>query len=72
MAGKKKKKSGKLPKMTDEELVQYMEQQRLAEEEMRKKREDMLTEFLKVITIHWWNLSYNSLSCQVLFDWLID
>ena len=52
MAGKKKKKSGKLPKMTDEELVQYMEQQRLAEEEMRKKREDMLTEFLKVITIH--------------------
>lgn len=43
-----KKKSGKLAKMTDEERVLYMEQQRLAEEEMKKKKEDMLTQFLKV------------------------
>ena len=27
-----------------------MEQKRLAEEEMRKKKEDMLTQFLKVMT----------------------
>lgn len=47
---KKKKKSGKankLAKMTEEERVLYMEQQRLAEEEMRKKKEDMLSQFLK-------------------------
>ncbi|XP_013416544.1 coiled-coil domain-containing protein 65 [Lingula anatina] len=42
-----KKKSGKLSKMTEEERLLYMETQRLAEEEMRKKKEDMLTQFLK-------------------------
>ncbi|ELU04099.1 hypothetical protein CAPTEDRAFT_167685 [Capitella teleta] len=41
------KKSGKLAKMTEEERILYLEQQRLAEEEMRKKKEDMLTQFLK-------------------------
>jgi len=45
---KSKKKSGKLSKMTEEERMAYLEQQRLAEEEMRKKKEDMLTQFLKV------------------------
>ncbi|KAK2170331.1 hypothetical protein LSH36_3g13035 [Paralvinella palmiformis] len=44
---KSKKKSGKLSKMTEEERMAYLEQQRLAEEEMRKKKEDMLTQFLK-------------------------
>ena len=44
----KKKKSGKLSKMTDEERIAYEEQKRLAEEEMRKKKEDMLSQFLKV------------------------
>jgi len=44
---KKKKKSGKLAKMSEEDRVLYLEQQRLAEEEMRKKKEDMLTQFLK-------------------------
>lgn len=44
---KKKKKSGKMAKMTEEERLAYQEQQRLAEEEMRKKKEDMLTSFLK-------------------------
>ncbi|KAH3890956.1 dynein regulatory complex subunit 2-like [Dreissena polymorpha] len=43
----KKKKSGKLSKMTEEERLAYEEQKRLAEEEMRKKKEDMLTQFLK-------------------------
>lgn len=47
MPGKKKKKSGKLSKMTDEERIAYEEQKRLAEEEMRKKKEDMLSQFLK-------------------------
>ena len=44
----KKKKSGKLSKMTEEERLAYEEQKRLAEEEMKKKKEDMLTQFLKV------------------------
>lgn len=47
-----KKKSGKLAKMTEEERILYLEQQRLAEEEMRKKKEDMLTQFLKVSLRH--------------------
>ena len=48
---KKKKKSGKagkLARMTEEDRILYLEQQRLAEEEMRKKKEDMLSQFLKV------------------------
>ena len=45
---KKGKKSGKLAKMTEEDRALYLEQQRLAEEEMKKKKEDMLTQFLKV------------------------
>lgn len=41
----------------------YLEQQRLAEEEMRKKKEDMLTQFLKVTIIHlaYTNLTFNCL-----------
>ena len=52
---KKKKKSGKagkLARMTEEDRILYLEQQRLAEEEMRKKKEDMLTQFLKVRLIN--------------------
>ena len=44
----KKKGSGKLAKMTEEERMLYLEQQRLAEEELRKKKEDMLVVYLKV------------------------
>lgn len=47
----KKKKSGKLAKMTEEERLAYEENKRLAEEEMRKKKEDMLTQFLKVCNV---------------------
>ncbi|XP_078680294.1 dynein regulatory complex subunit 2-like [Branchiostoma floridae x Branchiostoma belcheri] len=43
----KKGKKGKLAKMTEEERIVYLEQQALAEEEMRKKKEDMLTQYLK-------------------------
>ncbi|XP_067932597.1 dynein regulatory complex subunit 2-like [Watersipora subatra] len=43
----KKKGSGKLAKMTEEERVLYLEQQRVAEEELRKKKEDMLVVYLK-------------------------
>ena len=38
--------------MTEEDRILYLEQQRLAEEEMRKKKEDMLTQFLKVRQIN--------------------
>ncbi len=34
--------------MTEEERMIYLEQKRLAEEEMRRKKEEMLTQFLKV------------------------
>jgi len=51
MAKKKgKKKSGAklLARMTEEERILYLEQKALAEAEMRKKKEEMLTFFLKV------------------------
>lgn len=37
--------------MTEEERILYLEQQRLADEEMRKNKEDMLTQFLKVVVL---------------------
>jgi len=46
--GKKKKSGNKLGKMSEEERVLYLEQQRLAEEELKKKKEDVLMQFLKV------------------------
>lgn len=56
---KKKKGSGKLAKMTDEDRIIYLEQQRLAEEEMRKKKEDMLTQYLKAsIELFYWGTVY--------------
>ena len=48
MPRKKGGKGGLLSKMTEEERILYLEQQRLAEEEMRKNKEEMLTQFLKV------------------------
>jgi len=46
-----KKKGGKMGNMTEEERLMLLEQQRLAEEEMQKNKEDMLTQFLKVSTL---------------------
>ena len=43
----KKGKKGKLAKMTEEQRILFMEQKLLAEEEMRRKKEEMLTQFLK-------------------------
>lgn len=40
--------SAKLAKMTPEQRMLFLEQQRLAEEEMKKKKEDMLIAYLKV------------------------
>ena len=37
-----------MAKMTPEQRMLFLEQQRLAEEEMRKKKEDMLIAYLKV------------------------
>lgn len=36
-----------MSRMTEEERILHLEQQRLADEEMRKNKEDMLTQFLK-------------------------
>ena len=50
----KRKKSGalakKLANMSEEERALYLEQQMLAEQEALKKREDMLSQFLKVFS----------------------
>ncbi|XP_065055423.1 dynein regulatory complex subunit 2-like [Rhopilema esculentum] len=47
MAPKKKAAKGKLARMTEEERILQMEKKALAEEEMKRKKEDMLTQFLK-------------------------
>jgi hypothetical protein len=46
-----RRRGGALAKMTEEERILYLEQQRLADEEMRKNKEDMLTQFLKVVVL---------------------
>jgi len=46
-----KKKGGKMGNMTEEERLLFLEQQRLAEEEMQKNKEDMLAQFLKVCKV---------------------
>ena len=46
MPGKRSAKA--LAKMSEEERALYLEKQRLAEEEARKKKEDLLSQFLKV------------------------
>lgn len=48
MAKKKKKGKGKSVPMTEEERELYMKQKALAEEEAAKKKQAMLTQFLKV------------------------
>ena len=48
-----KKKGGKMGNMTEEERLLFLEQQRLAEEEMQKNKEDMLAQFLKVCKNCW-------------------
>jgi len=47
MPPKKKGGKGKLARMTEEERILHMERKLLAEEEMKRKKEDMLTQFLK-------------------------
>ena len=47
MPPKKKAGKGKLARMTEEERILHMERKLLAEEEMKRKKEDMLTQFLK-------------------------
>lgn len=42
-----KKLAKKLAKMSEEDRAAYLEQQRLVEEENQKKKEDMLSRFLK-------------------------
>lgn len=44
----KKGGKGKQAAMTEEERLLYMQQKAQAEEEMAKRKEDMLTQFLKV------------------------
>ncbi|CAH8541743.1 unnamed protein product [Schistosoma guineensis] len=47
MAPKRKKKTGKLTKMTDEERAIFLEQQRVAEEELKTKKMALLTQYLQ-------------------------
>jgi hypothetical protein len=44
-------KSNKLKNMTDEERVLYMEQKMLLEAETRRKKEELLNELLKVLSV---------------------
>jgi len=59
-----KKKGGKMGNMTEEDRIAFLEQQRLAEEEMQKNKEDMLAQFLRVCLfnninrIHLWFSSF--------------
>lgn len=46
--GAKKGGAGKQAGMTEEERLLYMQQRAQAEDEMAKRKEDMLTQFLKV------------------------
>ena len=43
-----KKLAKKLAKMSEEDRAIFLEQQRLAEEERQRQKEEMLTRFLKV------------------------
>ncbi|XP_043939726.1 dynein regulatory complex subunit 2 [Protopterus annectens] len=47
MPKKARKKSAKMANMTEEERLLYLQQKMLAEEELNKKKEDMLCQFLK-------------------------
>eukprot|EP00112_Aurelia_sp_Birch-Aquarium-sp1_P015187 Seg3346.2 transcript_id=Seg3346.2/GoldUCD/mRNA.D3Y31 product="Dynein regulatory complex subunit 2" protein_id=Seg3346.2/GoldUCD/D3Y31 len=47
MPPKKKAAKGKMARMTEEERILHMERKALAEEEMKRKKEDMLAQFLK-------------------------
>lgn len=75
-SGKKKggkKKSSKLANMTEEERIAYEEQKALAEEELRKKKENMLTQFLKVKTTKLQHTKYNVSNmekCFYLMQWM--
>lgn len=46
-----KKLAKKLAKMSEEERAEFLEQQRLAEEERQRQKEDMLSRFLKVWSV---------------------
>ncbi len=46
-----KKLAKKLAKMSEEDRAEFLEQQKLENQEMQKKKEEMLTRFLKVSII---------------------
>ncbi len=46
-----KKLAKKLAKMSEEDRVEFLEQQKLENQDMQKKKEEMLTRFLKVSII---------------------
>ena len=74
MAAKMDKKlAKKLAKMSEEERAAFLEEQRRAEEEMKLKKEEMLSRFLKVsehfsgdwiaLLVHDWSLLLNWSMC---------
>lgn len=48
MAKNSKLKSGKLAKMTEEQKLIYLEQQKLAEEEAVRSKQELISQYLKV------------------------
>lgn len=52
--------------MSEEERILFLEQKALAEEEMRKKKEDMLMQFLKV-----WIFQIELNGLHILLHWFI-
>lgn len=48
MGGKKKSLAGRLAKMSDEERARYMQMKADQEEEARRRKEQLVTSFMKV------------------------
>lgn len=48
MGGKKKSKANKLARMSEEEKIRYLQQRAAIEEEARRRKEQLISIFLKV------------------------
>ena len=64
-----KKKSSKLKNMTDEERVLYLEQKMLAEQEERKKQEDLMNQVLRSKMVKEVKFTRNNMN-KINFQWL--
>lgn len=64
-----KKKSSKFKNMTDEERVLYLEQKMLAEQEERKKQEDLMNQVLRSKMVKEVKFTRNNMN-KINFQWL--